>query len=131
MENNLKERNIAEMIILQIVTFGIYYIVALLKMASELRAEITRQNLKNELAPPLTAFFLMLITLGLYRLYYNYKQALVIEELAQKEGLMVEEPFLVVFIDIFVSGGPIVNANNVNQVIRKAKMNETAPNFFM
>ncbi len=82
----IEERNIAMVIILSLITCGIYGIYWFVKMTDEAKQLSSSDNAGGGLA-----FVYTLITCGIYMIYWNYKMGKNMYEAGQKYGINIED----------------------------------------
>ena len=82
----IEERNIAMVIILSLITCGIYGIYWFVKMTDEAKQLSSSDNAGGGLA-----FVYTLITCGIYTIYWNYKMGKNMYEAGQKYGINIED----------------------------------------
>lgn len=82
----IEERNIAIVIILSLITCGIYGIYWFVKMTDEAKQLSSSDNAGGGLA-----FVYTLITCGIYTIYWNYKMGKNMYEAGQKYGINIED----------------------------------------
>ncbi len=121
----IKPRSIVSVILLSIITCGIYGLVVFFLYSSELKREAERNNCNTKLIDPLSAYLLGIITCGIYIVYYNYKQASAIAEMSKQYDLEIIEPTVVLLFTIFFGVGiyiNIYNASNLSKAITSNMM---------
>ncbi len=109
MQSYLKERNVFVVIVLNIITWGVYGLFLFFIFGGELRSEAESQRTETQLGSVGLAFLLTLITLGIYGIYYTYQQSKVIKELGDKNGIAVMDPVVICILTIFIGLGFILN----------------------
>ncbi len=109
MNTYLKERNIFVVIIVTLLTFGLYGLFVWVVFGAELKAEAEWQKTEVQLGSPVVAFLLGLCTFGIYMIYYTYKQAQVLQELGGQVRVQVLDPVIVCMLTIFVGIGNLIN----------------------
>lgn len=105
MQSYIKERDILIVILLSMVTCGIYPIILFFTYGEELQQEARRHNTEVQLTDPVVAFLLGIVTCGIYYYYYVYKQSQVLEELGKFYGIQTLDPVVLLLLSIFISYG--------------------------
>lgn len=117
----IQKRGIAEVIILSIVTCGIYMLYWIYAMSNDIKT-----YLDDETINPGLELLLTLVTCGIYGIYWYYKFGKLICTCQEKAGVAVEDN-AIVYIILAVFGLSIVNVglmqNSMNLVI-DASVNE-------
>lgn len=123
MRSEITRRNLVAVVILWFFTFGIYPIYAFFVFGYELRRETIRQNATTRLTSPVVALLLGIITLGIYLLYYVYKQAVALEEIGYKYNYTSFPPVLILLCAILLGIGGILNIYSGTMIAEKIEEN--------
>lgn len=120
----LKQRELAMLVVLSIVTCGIYSIYWLVTTTDDIEATI--QNKDGSVSKGLTCFLLGIITCGIYTIYWYYKQGERLHQIGKERGVEItNNSTLLVILAIFTAGvvaevflqmdiNKIINANPQN-----------------
>jgi hypothetical protein len=122
MNSYIIKRNVIIVVLLDIVTFGIYGLYLFFAFGSELKREVESEKIDVELTNPFIAFLLTLLTLGIYGLYYTYKQAEALEDLGMNFGYRTISRFFVLFLAIFFNIGRYLNIYSSSEYLTRKNL---------
>ncbi len=112
--SNLRERNIAMVIILSLVTCGIYNIYLYFALATEIKNEGIKYG--ENLTSPIVAVLLSIVTCGIYALFYIHKQAVILKKIGDTENVQVPDPIIPLICTVFLGIGIWINANSASNI---------------
>ncbi len=113
----LVKRDILMVILLSIVTCGLYNIYLFFAFGSELKNQSDSDRTQTELTSPIVALLLGIVTCGIYSIFYTYKQALALQEIGAKRNVTAMDPTIVLIFSVFFGAGMYLNYYSANQVI--------------
>lgn len=122
MDSYIIKRNVVIVILLNIVTLGLYGLYLFFAFGSELKRETVKENIDVNLADPLVAFLLTLITFGLYGIYYTYQQAKALEYLGMNFGYRAVDRYVVLLLAIFFNIGSYLNIYSSSEYLLRKNM---------
>lgn len=122
--NYLKQRNLILVIILAIVTCGIYGLYLYFQFNSEVNKQAIADGVQTIPRTPLIAFLLSIITCGIYGIVYQYFVAKSLQEIGRKRNYEAVDPILVIILTIFVGVGGFLNIYSGSK-IAELDANET------
>ncbi len=111
---NLRERNIAAVVILSIITCGLYSFYLVYALGGEIGNEGRKYG--ENLTTPVSAFLLGLITCQIYTIWYIYRQALVLQKISQGKNYRPLDPAIVLLLTIFAGIGNYINAHTASKL---------------
>lgn len=117
--NQLQERNIVVVILLTILTCGIYGIYIFFVFNSEVQRQAQIEGVQTQPRGPGMALLLTIITCGIYGIVYQYFIAKALNEIGKKYNYDTMEPALVVVFTIFVGIGSYFNIYSGSELSKR------------
>lgn len=111
----IKKRSIAEVIILSLITCGIYYLYWIYAFSNDIKV-----YLDDETINPSLEVLLSIVTCGIYAIYWMYKYGKYVSTCQEKAGVAIEDN-AVLYLVLAIFGLSIVNVglmqNSMNMII--------------
>lgn len=118
---NLRERSIIVVILLSIVTCGIYNIFLYFALATEVKNEGIKYG--ENLTEPIVAFLLTIVTCGIYGFYYVYKQGAILKKIGTVNNVSIVDPILPLLLTLLWGLGILVNAYSASELAKASRAN--------
>lgn len=120
----LKYRSIVSVILLSLLTCGIYAIYYLITTQESIRDTYK----KEELPSGLFVFLVGLVTCGIYYIYWMYKTANIMNEILKENGLPYSESDVLLFVILGVFTGSLVYnvllQSKINLIVENSSRDE-------
>lgn len=122
MNSHIVKRNVVVVILLNIVTFGLYGLYLFFAFGNELKQETIKEDVDVDLVNPFLAFLLTLVTFGIYGLYYTYQQAKALEYLGMNFGYRAIDRYIVLFFALFFNIGKYLNIYSSSEYLLRKNL---------
>lgn len=114
--NYLKERNMVMVVLLSIVTCGIYSLYIFFALNGEVNKQAIYDGVQTQPRTPIAAILLSIVTCGIYAIVYQYFVAKSLQEIGRKRGYETMDPTLVIVLTLLVGIGFYINVYSASEI---------------